>query len=121
MIRSYTIQSNKSTSYKSSITNNMINNVINLFQNNKDKEKNSTIYNNNNNKSKSEIVTERGKHFCLMYWCEEHLGININEPVKIKSNNLKDLIERGNSDNNLNRYRKMNNQTNTKCSSCTII
>ena len=124
-IRSYTIQSNKSTSYKSSITNNMINNVINLFQTNKDKdkEKNSTIYNNNNNnyRSKSEFATDRGKHLCLMYWCEEHLGININEPVKIKSNNLKDLIERGNSDNNLNRYKKMNNQTNTKCSSCIII
>ena len=73
----------------------MINNVINLFHNNKDKNKRFTIYNNNNNnnnKSKSEAVTERGKDLYLMYWCEEHLGINNNEPIKMKSNNLKDLI-----------------------------
>ena len=120
--RSYTIQSNKSTSYKSNITNNMINSVINLFQTNKEKEKekekNSTIY--NNFRSRSEITTDRGKHICLMYWCEEHLGVNLNEPIVKKSNNLGDLVERDSST-NINRYRRMNNQTETKCSSCNII
>ena len=120
--RSYTIQSNKSTSYKSNITNNMINSVINLFQTNKEKEKekekNSTIY--NNFRSRSEITTDRGKHICLMYWCEEHLGVNLNEPILKKSNNLGDLVERDSST-NINRYRRMNNQTETKCSSCNII
>ena len=118
--RSYTIQSNKSTSYKSNITNNMLNSVINLFQNNKEKEKNSSLINNNNIKSRSEINTDRGKHICLMYWCEEHLGANLNEPILIKSNNLGDLIDKDSST-NINRYKKFKNQTETKCSSCYII
>ena len=122
-IRSYTIQSNKSTSFKSSVTNNMINSVINLFQTNKDKEKekdkNSTIIN-HNYKNKSELNTERGKHLCIMYWCEDHIGINSEENIKIKSNNLKDLIPKD-STNTIRRYKIINNQTNTKCSSCTII
>ena len=130
IIRSYTIQSNKSTSYKSSVTNNMINSVINLFQTNKnkdkekektkEKEKNSTIYNNNNLKSKSEITLDKGKHLCPMYWCDEHLGINSNEPAKIRSNNLRDIMGKDSS-NNISRYSRISNQTNTKCSSCNII
>lgn len=117
-IRSYTIQSNKSTSYKSSVTNNMINSVINLFQTNKekDKEKNSL----GNFRNKPEINAEKGKHLCMMYWCEEHIGINNNEPVLIKSNNLKDLMSKD-STTNINRYKRTSNQTNTKCSSCNII
>ena len=120
-IRSYTIQSNKSTSFKSTVTNNMINSVINLFQNNKDKEnnkdKNSSIY--KNLKSRSEIKTDIGKHFCSIFWCEEHLGLNINEPIVTKSNNLKDLIPQNSSD-NIARYKNINNKTSTNCSSCSI-
>ncbi len=121
-MRSYTIQSNKSTSYKSSVTNNMINSVINLFQTKdkeKERDKNSTMYN-NNYKNKSELNTERGKHLCTMYWCEEHIGINSDENIKIKSNNLKDLITKDSS-NRVQRYKIVNNQTNTKCSSCNIM
>jgi hypothetical protein len=98
----------------------MLNSVINLFQNNKEKEKNSSLINNNNIKSRSEINTDRGKHICLMYWCEEHLGANLNEPILIKSNNLGDLIDKDSST-NINRYKKFKNQTETKCSSCYII
>ena len=116
--RSYTIQSNKSTSFKSSVTNNMINSVINLFQNNKDKEnKNSTIY--NNLKSKSVVESDKGKHLCFMYWCDEHLGVNMNEPLMIQSNNLNELIPKNSSD-NIPRLKKINDQTNVKCSSCSI-
>ena len=124
ILRSYTIQSYKSTSYKSNITNNMINSVINLFHNNKDKEKekekNSSINNINNYKNKSEITTEKGKHLCPMYWCQDHIGVNNNAPITIRSNNLGDIINRGSS-NNIERYRKMSNKTETKCSSCIII
>jgi hypothetical protein len=117
--RSYTIQSNKSTSYKSSIANNMLNSVINLFNKDKDKEKdkNSSVYKN----LKSEMNnTERGKHLCTMYWCEEHFGINSNEKIIVKSNNLNDLIGKD-STTNIQRYKSFQNQTNTKCSSCNII
>ena len=119
--RSHTIQSNKSTSYKTNVTNNMINSVINLFQNNnyKDKEKNSTHYN-NNFRNKSELETDREKHICLMYWCEDHMGINSKDGIMMKSNTLKDLMTRDSS-NNINIYKKQNNQTNIKCSSCSII
>ena len=99
----------------------MINSVINLFQNNKDKEnnkdKNSSIY--KNLKSRSEIKTDIGKHFCSIFWCEEHLGLNINEPIVAKSNNLKDLIPQNSSD-NIARYKNINNKTSTNCSSCSI-
>jgi len=96
----------------------MINSVINLFQTNKekDKEKNSL----GNFRNKPEINAEKGKHLCMMYWCEEHIGINNNEPVLIKSNNLKDLMSKD-STTNINRYKRNSNQTNTKCSSCNII
>ena len=122
--RSHTIQSNKSLSYKTNVTNNMINSVINLFQSNKEKEKekekNSTHYNNNFKNNKSEIGTDRIKHLCLMYWCDKHIGLNSNEVIMMKSNTLKDLIS-SNSSNNVNIYRRMNNQTSTKCCSCYII
>jgi hypothetical protein len=104
----------------------MINSVINLFQSNKEKEKekekekNSTHYNNNFRNNKSEIGTDRAKHLCLMYWCDKHIGLNSNEIIMMKSNTLKDLIS-SNSSNNVNIYRRINNQTNTRCCSCCII
>lgn len=120
--RSHTIQSNKSSSYKTNVTNNMINSVINLFQNNKEKEKekNSTHYNNNFRNNKSEVGTDRIKHLCLMYWCDKHIGLNSNDLMMMKSNTLKDLIS-SNSSNNVNIYRRMNNQASTRCCSCYII
>ena len=122
-IRSYTIQSNKSTSYKSNVTNNMLNSVINLFQANKEKEKekNSFLLN-NNTKNKVDLSQEKEDHLCCMYWCAEHLGMNSNEPIMIRSNNLNDLIPRVSSiNNNNNNFKRLSTQANTKCSSCLII
>ena len=117
--RSYTIQNNKNTNIKSNIANNMLNTGVNLFNkdNGKEKDKKSTI---NNNHLKSEIF-EREKHLCLMYWCEEHIGINFHEKVTISINDLNDIIRKDLSSNIQKNKITNDNQSSIKCSSCIVI
>ena len=108
-------RSKTSQSIKSNITNNVINNVVNLFQNNED-EKNSLNLNYNSQGNKIIIETEKGEHICFMYYCKEHLiEKSENKTKDEKKNNF-----RKEDQNEVNKYNRITDKENIKCSSCFI-
>ena len=107
-------RSRTSQSIKSNITNNVINNVVNLFQNG---ENESTNMNSHIKGNKAIIETKKGDHICLMYYCEEHIRNNQKEPIMIECKNIEDLKEESY---NINKYKRIANKDNVKCSPCII-
>ena len=99
-------------SIKSNITNNVINNVVNFFGNEKTlKNDESKITNNNKN---TVIETKKGEHICLMYFCKEHYGQDVN---KYMGEFTREEQEKSN---NITKYKRIVNEENVKCSSCEI-
>ncbi len=120
--RTLSFQSNKSSTSKSSVSQKMINSMINIISNN-----------NKNNEEKEDnlknaISTDKNKnfqiHLCQMYWCESHIGLNYCLPTIIKSNNLKDLLTKNSSISSLPKNKNTSadcNKCTTSCSSCLIL
>jgi len=112
-------RSRTTQSIKSNITNNVINNVVNLFQGGD----NEMISTNNNSKTKgNQIVIEidKGEHICLMYYCEDHIGNDQSEQVNIDNKNMGDLNSKTEEGYNVQKYKRITDKENVKCSSCEI-
>ena len=108
LIRSFTGHSNKTGSYKTriakNVASNMISSVANLFSSNSNKNNNllkdKHLYMRNDSLENSEQIEENtnknilekvDNHLCLMYWCDDHLGIEeMGSATKI--NNLKGIL-----------------------------
>ena len=52
-----------------------------------------------------------------MYYCEEHIRNNPKEPIMIECKNIEDLKEESY---NINKYKRIANKDNVKCSPCII-
>ena len=124
---------NRSSSYKSKLTSNLASNVFNtvrrLFTSNSNKSnntlqnKNDIIKNSNENDENKSIIEDNEKHLCLMYWCNEHLGMEQMVKPEIKeSGTVKDLLANDfcNVPKNNNTVDKSENKESINCSSCYI-
>ena len=81
------------------------------------------ISTNNNSKTKgNQIVIEidKGEHICLMYYCEDHIGNDQSEQVNIDNKNMGDLNSKTEEGYNVQKYKRITDKENVKCSSCEI-